>query len=210
MVRSGKPRTAYFCDSFSLKNRSMGKKQGPVRTAVGPHGFENREWFSWFSRFLFFFSSKYQLKLKIWSACTLDFFQIWNQKICEGKKILIEKKKMTKQGLCEVEAASQQPSTDRQSRPSSSSSASISSSFFFFSFFPFFFPSPLLWFLSFSHFSLFYFLLQRERLRVAVEHRRSSFGFGAFRDWIGLKDKRKKLKCKLVGLGEIFRWECNY
>ena len=80
----------------------------------------------------------------------LDFFQIWNQKICEGKKKKTnkqtEKKKMTKQGLCEVETASQQPNTDRQSQPSSSSS------FFFFSFFSFFFPWRLLWFLTFSQF----------------------------------------------------------
>ena len=43
MVQPGKPRTAYFCGSFSLKNRFMGKKQGPMRTTVGPHGFENRD-----------------------------------------------------------------------------------------------------------------------------------------------------------------------
>ena len=30
MVRPGKPQTAHFCGSFRLKNRSMGKKQGPV------------------------------------------------------------------------------------------------------------------------------------------------------------------------------------
>ena len=29
MVRPGKPQTAHFCGSFSLKNYSMGKKQGP-------------------------------------------------------------------------------------------------------------------------------------------------------------------------------------
>ena len=38
IVRPGKPWTAHFCDSSSLKNRSMGKKQGPVWTAVGSHG----------------------------------------------------------------------------------------------------------------------------------------------------------------------------
>ena len=43
MVRPGKPQTAHFCGSFRLKNRSMGKKQGPVRIAVRPHGFENRD-----------------------------------------------------------------------------------------------------------------------------------------------------------------------
>ena len=42
-VQPGKPRIGHFCGSFSLKNRSMGKKQGPVRTAVGPHGSENRD-----------------------------------------------------------------------------------------------------------------------------------------------------------------------
>ena len=42
-VRPGKPRAAHFCGSFSLKNRSMGKKQGPVRTAVRPHGSENHD-----------------------------------------------------------------------------------------------------------------------------------------------------------------------
>ena len=41
-VRPGKPQTTHFCDSFSLKNRSMGKKQGPVQTAIGSHGSENR------------------------------------------------------------------------------------------------------------------------------------------------------------------------
>ena len=44
----------------------------------------NRGWTSRFLWFLFF--SKYWLKLKIWPACTLDFFQIWNQKIYERKK----------------------------------------------------------------------------------------------------------------------------
>ena len=43
MVRSGKPWTDHFCGSFSLKNRSMGKKQGPVWIAVGPHGSQNRD-----------------------------------------------------------------------------------------------------------------------------------------------------------------------
>ena len=42
MVRPGKPQTAHFCGSFSLKNCSMRKKQEPVRIAVGPHGSENR------------------------------------------------------------------------------------------------------------------------------------------------------------------------
>ena len=42
-VRLGKSQTAHFGGSFSLKNRSIGKKQGPVRTAVGPHDFENRD-----------------------------------------------------------------------------------------------------------------------------------------------------------------------
>ena len=41
--RLKKPRTVHFCSSFSLKNRSMGKKQGPVRTAVGPHDSENHD-----------------------------------------------------------------------------------------------------------------------------------------------------------------------
>ena len=29
-VRPEKPRTAHFCGSFSIKNRSRGQKQGPV------------------------------------------------------------------------------------------------------------------------------------------------------------------------------------
>ena len=41
MVRPGKPQTAHFCGSFSLKNHFMGKKQGPVRTVVRPHGSQN-------------------------------------------------------------------------------------------------------------------------------------------------------------------------
>ena len=90
-IRSGKPQTAHFCSSFSLKNRSMGKKQGPMRTAVRPHSSKNRERFSWF---LFF--SKYWLKLKIWPACTLNLFQVWNQKICERKRKQTKKKQMTK------------------------------------------------------------------------------------------------------------------
>ena len=40
-----------------------------------------------------FFFSKYRLKLKIWHVCTLDFFQIWNQKICEGKKNKLRRRK---------------------------------------------------------------------------------------------------------------------
>ena len=43
MVRPGKPRTVHFCSSFSLKNRSMRKKQGSIRTAVGPHGSKNHD-----------------------------------------------------------------------------------------------------------------------------------------------------------------------
>ena len=43
MVGPEKPRTTHFCGSFSLKNNSMLKKQGPLRTVVGPHGFENRD-----------------------------------------------------------------------------------------------------------------------------------------------------------------------
>ena len=35
-VQPEKPRTAHFFDSFSLKNHSMGKKQGPMQTAIGP------------------------------------------------------------------------------------------------------------------------------------------------------------------------------
>ena len=36
-----------------------------------------------------------------------------------------------------------------------------------------------------------------------MEHRRSNFGFGDFRVRIVLKNKRRKLKSKLVGLGEV-------
>ena len=35
--------TVHFYGSFSIKNCSMGKKQEPVWTAVGPSGFENRD-----------------------------------------------------------------------------------------------------------------------------------------------------------------------
>ena len=42
-VRPEKPRTVHFYSSFSIKNRSIAKKQGPVQTAVGPHGSENRD-----------------------------------------------------------------------------------------------------------------------------------------------------------------------
>ena len=44
----------------------------------------------------FIFFSKYRLKLKIWLACTLDFFQIWDQKICVRKRKQTKKKMMTK------------------------------------------------------------------------------------------------------------------
>ena len=40
---TGKLRTVHFCDSFGLKNCSMGKKQGPMRTAVGPHSSKSRD-----------------------------------------------------------------------------------------------------------------------------------------------------------------------
>ena len=46
MVRLGKPRTAHFCGSFSLKNCSMGKKQGPIQIVVEPHSSKNCEQFS--------------------------------------------------------------------------------------------------------------------------------------------------------------------
>ena len=42
-VRPEKPQTVHLCGSFSLKNRSIWKKQGPVRTAIWPHGSENRD-----------------------------------------------------------------------------------------------------------------------------------------------------------------------
>ena len=41
------------------------------------------------------------------------------------------------------------------------------------------------------------------KLRVAMEHRSSSFGFGDFGVRIKLKNKRRKLNSKLVGLGEV-------
>ena len=40
-VGSEKHRIVHFCESFSLKNGSVEKKQGHVRIAVGPYGFEN-------------------------------------------------------------------------------------------------------------------------------------------------------------------------
>ena len=43
IVRLEKSRTTHFCSSFSIKNRFIGKKQRPVRTAVGPHSSENRD-----------------------------------------------------------------------------------------------------------------------------------------------------------------------
>ena len=43
MVLPEKPQTVHFCGSFSLKNHSMRKKQGLVRTEVGPHGSENHD-----------------------------------------------------------------------------------------------------------------------------------------------------------------------
>ena len=42
-VRPENPQTVHFYGSFSIKNRSIGKKQEPVRTAVGPLGSENRD-----------------------------------------------------------------------------------------------------------------------------------------------------------------------
>ena len=42
-VRPENPQTVHFYGSFSIKNRSMGKKKEPVRTAVGPPGSENRD-----------------------------------------------------------------------------------------------------------------------------------------------------------------------
>ena len=47
-IRSKKHRIVHFCESFSLKNRSVGKKQGRVQTAVRPYGFENCKRFSQF------------------------------------------------------------------------------------------------------------------------------------------------------------------
>ena len=41
-IQVEKPQIVHFCDSFSLKNRSMGKKQGLVQIAIGSHGSENR------------------------------------------------------------------------------------------------------------------------------------------------------------------------
>ena len=42
-VRPEKPRTVHLCGFFSFKNLSTWKKQGPVWTAVEPHGSENRD-----------------------------------------------------------------------------------------------------------------------------------------------------------------------
>ena len=40
---TGKISNGSFCGFFSFKNRSMCKKQGPMRTAVRPHDSENRD-----------------------------------------------------------------------------------------------------------------------------------------------------------------------
>ena len=42
-ARPENPQTVHFYGSFSIKNRSIGKKQEPVRTVVGPLGSENRD-----------------------------------------------------------------------------------------------------------------------------------------------------------------------
>ena len=42
-IRSENPQTVHFYGSFSIKNRSMGKKQEPVRTVVEPSDSENRD-----------------------------------------------------------------------------------------------------------------------------------------------------------------------
>ena len=42
-IRPRKPRIAHFCSSFSLKNCSMGKMQGPVWTVIRSHGSKNHD-----------------------------------------------------------------------------------------------------------------------------------------------------------------------
>ena len=52
-VQPEKLRTSQFCNFYSFKNCSMGKKQGPMRTMVGLYGSKNRDQFLRFKRFLF-------------------------------------------------------------------------------------------------------------------------------------------------------------
>ena len=69
-VRPEKPWTFRFCSFLSFKNRSMWKKQGPVRTLVGPCGSKNRDRFLRFGRVLF--ASAFPMNIgytgmKLWS-----------------------------------------------------------------------------------------------------------------------------------------------
>ena len=47
MVGLGSPRTVHIYCPFKVKNRSMRKKHGTVRTAVRPSGSVNHDRFTW-------------------------------------------------------------------------------------------------------------------------------------------------------------------
>ena len=63
-VRPENLQTVHFYGSFSIKNCSMGKKQEPVRTAVGPPGSENCDQTASHGSLLPFESEPYNKKKK--------------------------------------------------------------------------------------------------------------------------------------------------
>ena len=71
MVQPEKLRTSQFCSFFSFKNRSIGKKRGPMQTMVGTYVSENRDRFLRFGWFLFV------------SAFLMNFGQYIGMKLCQ-------------------------------------------------------------------------------------------------------------------------------
>ena len=79
----------------------------------------------------------------------LDFFQIWNQKICEGKK---KNKQTNWEEEDDKVGAVRSWNSKLATKHRSPASAFIFVSFLLFLLFSFFFPWRLLWFLTFSQF----------------------------------------------------------
>ena len=71
-IRPGKLRTPQFCSFFSFNNRSMGKKQGSVRTVVELYGSKNRDWFLRFRRFLFLGKVSANTSTVLWVSSDLE------------------------------------------------------------------------------------------------------------------------------------------
>ena len=78
-----------------------------------------------------FLFSKYRLKLKIWPACTLDFFQIWNQRFMREQKNKLGRRRWQNGGCAKLK--------QQASNPTQIASHKLTAFIFIFYFYLFFF-----------------------------------------------------------------------